>query len=93
MNNEEARAVLREHLKTYRQRAYADLLCLQDEQDCMEVTAPSGVSYQLEFLAVYDDRERSNLRVMGSIDDGGIRAFVPLTESFIMAPDGTFVGE
>jgi hypothetical protein len=29
----------------------------------------------------------------GSIDDGGWRAFSPLTESFILAKTGTFVGE
>jgi len=28
-----------------------------------------------------------------SIDDGGWRAFFPTTESFIMAPNGSFVGE
>ena len=33
------------------------------------------------------------LRVMGSIDDGGWRAFVPLTQSFIMACDGSLVDE
>jgi hypothetical protein len=31
--------------------------------------------------------------VVGSIDDGGLRAFFPLSSSFIMARDGTFVGE
>jgi hypothetical protein len=31
--------------------------------------------------------------VLGSIDDGGWRAFAPLTRSFIKSPDGTFVGE
>ena len=36
---------------------------------------------------------RGHLRVLGSIDDGGIRAFFPLTDSFIMAPDGSFIGE
>ena len=30
---------------------------------------------------------------MVHVDDGGLRAFVPLTEDFIMAPDGSFIGE
>jgi hypothetical protein len=30
---------------------------------------------------------------MGAIDDGGVRALMPLGESFILAPDGSFVGE
>lgn len=33
------------------------------------------------------------IRVIGSIDDGGWRAFRPLSDDFIRAPDGTFVGE
>ena len=28
-----------------------------------------------------------------AIDDGGLRAFAPLSDDFIMAPDGSFVGE
>jgi hypothetical protein len=30
---------------------------------------------------------------MGAIDDGGWRAFIPLSADFIMAPEGRFVGE
>ncbi len=30
---------------------------------------------------------------MGGIDDGGLHAFAPLVDSFIMAPDGSFIGE
>src|SRR5205807_9836250 len=33
-----------------------------------------------------------NLRVIVSVDDGGLRAFVPLTDSFIVSPEGLFVG-
>jgi hypothetical protein len=33
------------------------------------------------------------VHVLGAIDDGGLRAFVPLCDDFIMAPDGSFVGE
>jgi hypothetical protein len=31
--------------------------------------------------------------MVGAIDDYGWRAFVPLTDDFIMAPNGSFVGE
>jgi len=34
------------------------------------------------------------LRVLGAIDDGrGFRANVPLTDDFLVAPDGSSVGE
>lgn len=43
-----------------------------------------------EVQAFWDDEPDGAIRVMASIDDGGWRAFVPLTEDFILAPDGTF---
>ena len=42
---------------------------------------------------VQPGRPGGNVRVIGSIDDGGWRAFVPLSDSFIKAADGRFVGE
>ena len=59
----------------------------------MEVVGPSGTVYQLEVTAFWDDKKARNLRVIVTIDDGGWRAFVPLTTDFIMGPDGSFVGE
>ncbi|MGH7687107.1 MAG: hypothetical protein ACREN2_09875 [Candidatus Dormibacteria bacterium] len=53
----------------------------------------SGVVYQLEIEAVWDDGKRQNLRLVLSIDDGGWRSLKPLAASFIVAPDGSFVGE
>jgi hypothetical protein len=41
----------------------------------------------------WDGREEENLRVIAAIDDGGWRALSPLSEDFIVAPDGSFVGE
>jgi len=36
---------------------------------------------------------RGDVRVLVAVDDGGMYAFKPLTDSFILAPDGSFVGE
>ena len=93
MDKEEARTILARELEIYRQRSYTDLLYLVETQDTAEIKASSGVIYQLEFQAMWDDKRGGNLRVMGTIDDGGFRAFVPLTDDFILAPDGSFVGE
>jgi hypothetical protein len=93
MNKEEARSVLAKALSEYRTKTYSELLYLLESQDTSEVTAESGTNYQLEIQAVWDDKENGNLRVMGSLDDGRWRVFTPLTDDFIMAPDGTFVGE
>ena len=53
----------------------------------------SGKQYQVEIEFFWDGKPDKNIRVMGAIDDGGLRAMMPLTESFILSPDGTFVGE
>lgn len=53
----------------------------------------SGDRYQLEVEAFWDDKPKRTLRVTVSIDDGGWRSFFPLSDDFIIAPDGTFVGE
>lgn len=92
MNNDEAISVLAREMEPYRALAYGELLQLLDETKHIDTTGPSGSSYQVELLVTWDDKSKGDLRVIGSIDDGGWRAFVPLTDSFILRPDGTFVG-
>jgi hypothetical protein len=41
----------------------------------------------------WDGKPGEDIRVTASIDDGGWSAYKPMHEDFIMAPDGTFVGE
>lgn len=93
MDKEEAKAILAKELEVYRQRSYNDLLHLLDTQDVAEITGSSGVLYQLEFQGEWDDKQGGNLRIMGTIDDGGVRAFFPLADGFIIAPDGSSIGE
>lgn len=93
MDRSEALSVLDSALAGYRARAHRDLLPLLTRQDTFTVPGPSGTVYQLEIQAVWDGPRNGNLRVIGSIDDGGLRAFVPLTRDFVLSPDGQFVGE
>ena len=93
MDKKEARAIVTAKLAEYRTQSYTELQRLLTTQDIFETTGKSGKWYQMEFYAVWDDKPNENLRVFGNIDDGGIRAFFPLGECFIMAPDGSFVGE
>lgn len=45
--------------------------------------------YQVEIDFFFDDpREKKDIRVLGLIDDGGLRSFAPISDSFIMTPDG-----
>ena len=93
MNKDEARSLLSQELSRYRELPYAELFALIDHSETFERAAPSGVTYQIEMQVFVDDISRQTLRVLGSIDDGGWRAFAPLSDSFILAPDGSFIGE
>ena len=85
--------MLEDQLLPYRSLGYERLLRLLNEQDVFEITGASGAIYQVEIQAVWDARKDRDLRVRGSIDDKGWRAFAPLTSDFIVRPDGTFVDE
>ncbi len=93
MDKREAKAILAGQLNEYRRRSHVELQALIESQETLEVTGELGTCYQLEFLAVWDSKPNGNLRVFGHIDDGGVRAFFPLSDDFIIAPDGSFVGE
>ena len=45
----------------------------------------------IEFF--WDNQSGGDVRVMGSIDNGGFEAFVPMTESFILNSESRLVGE
>ena len=94
MDKDEAREVLQGHLTPLRDLSYEELKArFLNKQEAFDTHGPSGAWYQLEIQGFWDDRRGGNLRILGSIDDGGWRAFSPLTDSFIMAPDGSFIGE
>jgi len=93
MDQAEAQSLLSQELSRYRELPYAELFSLIDHSETVERTAPSGVNYQIEMQVFVDDVSLQTLRVMGSIDDGGWRAFSPLSDDFILSPDGSFVGE
>lgn len=93
MNKEEARSILVDSMERYRKRTYSELRCMIGDVENDNVVGQSRTEYQLEFQVVWDDMPDGDLRVVASIDDGGLRAFMPLTESFIMNPFGEFVDE
>ena len=95
MDKSEARTLLLEHLALYRKYSYGDLLKLMGNNSVAVVRGPSGTEYQIEIDILWDSpRDKVNIRVLGAIDDGRLPgALKPLSDSFILAPDGKFVGE
>ncbi len=95
MNKSEAHLILSRCLAHYRSRPYVELAALASEgrADTSEVVALGGTRYQLEVEFVWDGKSNADVRVIAAVDDGGFRALLPVTESFILSPDGRFVGE
>jgi hypothetical protein len=93
MDKTEAKKILTEQLEQYRKRSHSELTQLINQPETLTVVGDSGTKYGLEFEVFWDHEPGKDLRVMGSIDDGGWRAFSPLSDDFIMRNDGSFVGE
>ena len=93
MDEKEAQKLLQQELSRLRSKSYAELTAQVGEIIAYEAEAPSGIRYQIEMQFIWDDKQHGNIRVMGAIDDGGIRAFMPLPLSFIISPAGKFIDE
>jgi hypothetical protein len=94
MDKQEARTIVIQELEAYRAKEYSVLAGMIDaEPITYDKTGPFGVEYQIEIMALWDGKEGGDVRVMGNIDDRGWSAYSPLTEGFIKASDGSFVGE
>jgi hypothetical protein len=90
----ETRAIALKEISALRTTPWAELRDRYlHNPETVELDGPSGTTYQVKTHAVWDSKKDGNLRVFVEVDDGGWRAFVPLSESFIISPDGSFVGE
>ena len=93
MNSNVARSILLQHLERYREYSYENLRQLVGSVETEEISEPGGVRYQSEFQFFWDGQPNGNIRVIGSNDGGGWRAFAPLSDDFIKSPNGEFAGE
>jgi len=91
MDRAEAKLILAKELTEFAARPYDKLIASLKHTDVKNVVGDSGTNYQIEFNVFWDSKPNANLLIMASIDDGGWRAFVPLTDSLIMKPDGTLL--
>jgi hypothetical protein len=106
MKLDEKRKALALRLAEFRSRSYQALVAEINDRsphDCLahfEETFPDGTGYQMEFNVFWDDEEGGNVRVLGDLNadphlpiPGTMVYLSQVTDSFIMAPDGSFVGE
>jgi hypothetical protein len=89
VDKSEARQVAQAQIAELRRQSWTELRdSYLDKPGSTEVTGASGAEYQLEIQAVWDGKPNGDLRVIVAVDDGGLSAFAPISESFIVAPDG-----
>jgi hypothetical protein len=91
MDRAEAKSILAKALTRFAARPYDELVASIRHTEVENVVGDSGAEYQIEIDVFWDSKPDGNLRIVASIDDGGWRAFVPLTDSVIMKPDGTLL--
>ena len=83
MDTVAARKVLDEWLAKLRAVPYRELAARVDSVTYDEVARDSERSWQVEVQVLWDDAPDGNVRVTASIDDGGLRAFVPVSGDFV----------
>lgn len=82
-----------DRLNAMRGLSYAELLQRRTETSCETVIGSDGWDYQVETQVFWDEpnKKAGNLRVMVSVDGGGVSALHPLLSAFAIAPDGSFI--
>jgi hypothetical protein len=93
MDRTEAALLLREHMSRLGGLGYREFIALIGDQQMAVVAGESGAEYQIEVEVFWDSEPGGLLRVLGSIDDGTLRAaFRPVCEDFLIGPDGILDG-
>ena len=93
MDKIEAKKLLVTELEKWRSKTYKDLIKKIDKPETFEIFGENQTKYQIEIQVFWDAKPNENIRVIGSIDDGGWRAFIPISDDFILSPEGKFVAE
>ena len=88
MDKVEATELLTAFVEDLQRKPYDELVRLIRDPVCMEVKGPSGTPYQIEYESFWDSEPNRLLRIMASIDNGGlISAMFPITLSFLVDSD------
>ncbi len=86
MDRIEATAILRQHLDRLEALGYEELRARIGDLEVLAAHGKTGVEYQLELTVLWDRKPNAVIRILGTIDDGGLRAFFPLSDSTLIMP-------
>jgi hypothetical protein len=89
MNRAAARRELRKYLDVLRRQDYQSLIQDLGKPQIVTVTGDDGRRYEIEVQIRWEGRPGRDVRVVGLIDDKQLgSAILPVTEDFIVTPDG-----
>ncbi|VAX07755.1 hypothetical protein MNBD_GAMMA26-849 [hydrothermal vent metagenome] len=92
MNIDEAKKLLLTELKEFRQLDYSSLKQrIGSEPYAKDYALDNGNWYQFEIEVSWSGDSKEAISVTGEVDDGGWMSLAPLTESFVLTPNGEFV--
>ncbi|MGH7630763.1 MAG: hypothetical protein ACREOF_15530 [Gemmatimonadales bacterium] len=83
------RALLEAAMLEHQSRSYQVLAAAIGQVHVRSERGADGRDYQIEIEAEWDDQPGGAIRVVGAIDDGSFRDFLPISAEFIVAPDGS----
>lgn len=83
------RALLEAAMLEHETLSYAALAARIGRAHTRTERGSDGRTYQIEIEVEWDDQPGGAVRVVGAIDDGSFRSFLPISAEFIVAPDGS----
>lgn len=93
MDRARAAEIAEQHIARLSTRSFEMLQLLVDEPERHEAQGTAGRIWQVDIEAFWELTPGGNLRVIVSVDGGGISAWVPVTRAFVISPSGAFVDE
>jgi hypothetical protein len=70
-------------------KSYDALVAMIGQPHTRAERGSDGRDYQIEIEAEWDNQPGGPVRVVGFIDDGSFRDFLPISAEFIVSPDGS----
>ena len=93
MDKGEARMIAERDLKVYRDMTYENIRSEIGSAESFERVSELGEPYQIEFEFFYDNHREGNIRVTAAVSYSGWTEFFPVSNDFIIAPNGEYIGE
>jgi hypothetical protein len=92
MGHEIAYDFINAEIAHLRLQPYARLVEKIGKTEHKEFVAHDGNRYQIETEVLWDSKRGGDILVMVCADGGGVSAFLPVSDSFVMTPDGSLIG-